>query len=165
MLDSTFGDGGKVTTNFGFSSGDNDAAYDLVIQANGKIVAAGRGAARFALARYNADGTPDATFSSDGKVLTSFTAQPEVAFGVAIQAGKIVAAGMAAGRFALARYNPGGTLDTTFSGDGKVMTNFTTRRDLAFDVALQANGKIVLAGYAGAGGSDSRFALARYRGG
>lgn len=163
-LDSTFGEGGKVTTNFAFSSGDNDAAYDLVIQANGKIVAAGRGAARFALARYNADGTPDVTFSSDGKVTTSFTAQPEVAFGVAIQAtGKIVAAGMAAGRFALARYNPGGTLDTTFGGDGKVRTNFTTGRDLAFDVALQANGKIILVGWAG--GSDPRFALARYRGG
>jgi uncharacterized delta-60 repeat protein len=165
-LDSTFGDGGKVTTNFGFSSGDNDAAYDLVIQANGKIVAAGRGAARFALARYNADGTPDATFSSDGKVMTSFTARPEVAFGVAIQAtGKIVAAGMAAGRFALARYKPDGTLDATFSGDGKVMTNFTAYRDQASEVALQANGKIVLAGWAGAGGSDPRFALARYRGG
>jgi uncharacterized delta-60 repeat protein len=165
-LDTTFGDGGKVTTNFGFSSGDNDAAYGLVIQADGKIVAAGRGDGRFALARYNADGTPDATFSSDGKLTTSFTARSEVAFGVAIQAtGKIVVAGRAAGRFALARYNPDGTLDTTFSGDGKVRTNFTTRSDQASDVALHANGKIVLAGGAGVGGSDSRFALARYRGG
>jgi uncharacterized delta-60 repeat protein len=165
-LDSTFGDGGKVTTNFGSSSGDGDAAYDLVIQADGKIVAAGRGDGRFALARYNADGTPDATFSSDGKLMTNFTTRPEIAFGVALQAtGKIVAAGRVAGRFALARYKPDGTLDATFSGDGKVTTNFTTRSDQASDVAVQANGKIVLAGWAGAGGSDPRFALARYRGG
>jgi uncharacterized delta-60 repeat protein len=163
-LDSTFGDGGKVTTNFLSSSGDGDAAYDLVIQPDGKIVAAGRGGNRFALARYNADGTPDATFSSDGKVMTNFTGRPEFARGVAIQAtGKIVAAGVAAGRFALARYNSDGTLDATFSGNGKVTTDFTPYRDGASDLALQAGGKIVLAGYAGK--SDPRFALARYRGG
>lgn len=165
MLDSTFGDGGKVTTGFG-ASWEGEAAYDVAIQADGKIVAAGRGGGRFALARYNADGTPDATFSSDGKVMTNFTGRTEFARGVAIQAtGKIVAAGVAAGRFALARYKPDGTLDATFSGDGKVRTNFTAYRDQASDVALQANGKIVLAGWAGVGGSDPRFALARYRGG
>jgi uncharacterized delta-60 repeat protein len=164
-LDSTFGDGGKVTTQFG-ASGATEAFYDLVIQADGKIVAAGRAGSSFALARYNADGTPDAAFSSDGKVMTDFTARPDYARGVAIQAtGKIVAVGRAADRFALARYKPDGTLDTSFSGDGKVRTNFTAYRDQASDVALQANGKIVLAGWAGAGGSDPRFALARYRGG
>jgi uncharacterized delta-60 repeat protein len=162
-LDSTFGDGGNVTTEFG-ASWESEGAYALAIQADGKIVAAGRGGRTFALARYNADGTPDATFSSDGKVTTNFTGRLDIAFGVAIQAtGKIVAAGVTTGRFALARYKPDGTLDATFSGDGKVTTNFTAYRDQASDVALQANGRIVLAGWAGV--SDQRFALARYRGG
>jgi uncharacterized delta-60 repeat protein len=162
-LDSTFGDGGKVTTEFG-ASWESEGAYALAIQADGKIVAAGRGGRTFALARYNADGTPDGTFSSDGKVMTNFTGRLDIALGLAIQAtGKIVAAGVTTGRFALARYKPDGTLDATFSGDGKVTTDFTPYKDRASDVALQANGRIVLAGYAG--GSDHRFALARYRGG
>jgi uncharacterized delta-60 repeat protein len=172
-LDSTFGEGGKVTTDF---TARHDFASDMVIDANGKIVAAGRAGAggprgTFALARYNADGTLDSMFSGNGKVTTNFTLRADGALGVAIQAtGKIVAAGWAAGaaggtgdRFALARYNTDGTLDSSFSGDGKVRTNFTIESDVAFDVAIQANGRIVAAGRAG--GKGGRFALARYRGG
>jgi serralysin len=99
-------------------------------------------------------------------VTSLFTAGSEYkAHSVAIQAdGKIVAAGESFpssapyANFALARYNPHGTLDTTFGGDGKVTTGFTARSDDSADsVALQANGKIVSAGF-----SRDRFALARY---
>ena len=87
----------------------------MAIQADGKIVAAGVAAdqardSKFALARYNSDGTLDATFGVDGKVETDFTPRDDGAAGVAIQAdGRIVAAGMAnSGRskmkVALARY-------------------------------------------------------------
>jgi uncharacterized delta-60 repeat protein len=166
-LDSTFGGDGMVTTSFGVAP---DGASDLVIQPDGRIVAAGFAGGhrrQFGLARYNTDGTLDSTFGGDGKVTTNFTAERDAAYGLALQAtGKIVAAGRAAGtggRFALARYHTDGTLDSTFGGDGKVTTNFTEHDDSAFDVAVQANGRIVAAGReAGKGG---RFALARYRAG
>jgi hypothetical protein len=64
-------------------------------------------------------------------------------------------------RFALARYNTDGTLDTTFSGDGKVTTNFTSGNDFAWGMAIQGgDDKIVAVGRSG--GSGGKFALARY---
>jgi uncharacterized delta-60 repeat protein len=163
-LDSTFGEDGKVTTDF---TDAHDGASDVLIQSDGRVVAAGFADGRFALARYNTDGTLDGSFSGDGKVRTNFTPLSDGALGVAIQAtGKIVAAGVArgeGGRFALARYNTDGTLDVSFSADGKVMTNFTAGNDYAQAVAIQANGRILAGGRdAGKGG---RFAFARYRGG
>jgi uncharacterized delta-60 repeat protein len=167
-LDTSFGGDGKVTTDL---TAGNDFFNTVVVQADGKILAAGLGTpsgsrARFALARYNEDGTLDTSFSTDGKVLTNFTRWQDSVQNLALQAdGKIVAAGIAGAggsnaRFALARYNPGGTLDTSFSGDGKLTTDFTSKYDAAYDVVLQADGKIVAAGEAP--GSGGRFALARY---
>jgi uncharacterized delta-60 repeat protein len=112
------------------------------------------------------DGTLDSTFSGDGKTTTSFTNGLDYADDVALEVGgKIVVAGSAdyfgASRFALARYHPDGTLDTSFSGDGRVTTNFTPGWDGAFDVEIQeADGNIVAAG--GAGNRGAKFALARY---
>ncbi len=164
-LDTTFSGDGKLTTNF--TTGD-DVAFGVAIQSDGKIVAAGRApgsGGRFALARYNTDGTRDATFSGDGKLTTNFTTGDDGATGVAIQSdGKIVAGGWAAGsggRFALVRYNTDGTRDATFSGDGKLTTNFTSRDDFANGLAIQSDGKIVLAGVANCC-SNAAFALVRY---
>jgi uncharacterized delta-60 repeat protein len=164
-LDTTFSANGKVTT--GFTVG-KDIAYGVAIQADGKMVAAGTAGGngnKFALARYNANGTLDTSFSGDGKVMTDFTPGLDGAAGVVIQAdGKIVAAGTAyadcgCNKFALARYNANGTLDTTFGGNGKVTTyfGFGAHGDA---VALQANGKLVVAG---SSSELARFALARYR--
>ena len=165
-LDVTFSGDGKMTTNF---SSAFDDALGVAVRANGKIVAAGHaGSDKFALARYNPNGTLDATFSGNGKVTTNFSPVSDLATAVAIQAnGKIVAAGTAgstefSGTFALARYNPNGTLDTTFSGNGKATTDFTPgEQDVAFGVAIQANGKIVAAGGGDVGGFS--FELARYK--
>lgn len=110
-----------------------------------------------------AAGALDPSFSGDGKVRTNFTAGDDFAGGVAVQAdGKIVAAGRAGGfdEFALARYNTDGTLDTSFGGNGKVRTNFTSGFDWANGLALQADGKIIAVGRAGGGGG--RFGLVRY---
>jgi uncharacterized delta-60 repeat protein len=164
-LDFTFDGDGKAITDF---LGDEDQANAVAIQADGKIVAAGFSSFSFddtfALARYNTDGSLDPTFDGDGRVTTQFGSGDE-AWGVAIQRdGKIVAAGLACrfcfagGDFGLARYNLDGSLDTTFSGDGKVTTDFGFANDQAFSVALQGDGKIVLAGVA-----DGDFALARYK--
>jgi uncharacterized delta-60 repeat protein len=157
-LDPTFGADGKVTTNF---TTGLDFASGVAIESDGKIVAAGSAndRATFALARYNLNGALDPTFGGDGKVTTNFTDDDDFASAMAIQAdGKIVAAGSADVRFGLARYDPDGTLDGTFGGDGRVQTNFSQGPAVAFGVALQTNGKIVAAG--GAGGRV--FALARY---
>ena len=120
----------------------------------------------FALARYNADGTLDTSFSGDGRQTTDFGGF-DPATGVALQGdGKIVAVGGAGGDefvaddFALARYNPDGSLDTSFSGDGKQTTDFGGS-DQANGVVLQGDGKIVAVGHSVAvAGAD--FALARY---
>ena len=164
-LDTTFDGDGLVTTHIVF----NDQAFAVAIQGDGRIVAAGHAASGstfdFGLARYNADGSLDTTFDADGKVTTDFAGSHDEALGVAIQGnGKIVAAGFAGifpGDFALARYNADGSLDTTFSGDGKVTTDFAGGDDRAHAVPIQRDGKIVAAGFATvAAGRD--FALARY---
>jgi uncharacterized delta-60 repeat protein len=169
-LDTSFDGDGKVTTDF--AGGVDQAFGGVAIQADGKIVAAGclacfSGTPDFALARYNTDGSLDTTFDGDGKVTTDFAAAPDIAYGVVIQAnGKIVVAGEAVVSgifdFALARYNTDGSLDTTFSGDGKVTTDFTGSEDRARAVVIQANGRIVAAGFARVSGTGADFALARY---
>src|SRR6266568_281258 len=170
-LDATFCTGGKVTTDF---AGDSDHARAVAIQTDGKIVAAGkatnsrRGGEDFALARYNPNGTLDTTFGTGGKVTTDFAGDADQAFALVLQTdGKIVAAGEATSSrrgedFALARYNPNGTLDTTFGVGGKVTTDFAGNTDRAFGVALQTDGRIVAAGEATAGYRGEDFALARY---
>jgi uncharacterized delta-60 repeat protein len=171
-LDTSFGGDGKVTT--GFTSAA-DSAQKVVIQGDSKLVAAGIAGSlgsnpKFAVARYNTDGTLDTAFGGDGKVTTDFTSRFDGAFGAGLQAdGKIVAAGESglggAGsnpKVALARYNIDGTLDTAFSGDGKVTTDFTSREDFSRGVAIQTDGNIVLAGGSGLGGTNAKFALARY---
>ncbi len=175
-LDSGFGSGGKVRTDFGGS----DFGTAVAVQADGKIVVAGGGfltgvstSTDFALARYNPDGSLDSTFGGSGKVVTDIH-RGDVALGLAIQGdGKIVAVGTtntaATGidyDFALVRYNPNGSLDSSFGGVGWVITPFTTfasSRDIADSVVVQPDGKIVAAGVANASTpSVQDFALARY---
>jgi uncharacterized delta-60 repeat protein len=168
-LDPSFDGDGKVVTNFG---SDLDSVLGVAIQADGKIVAAGFtdagvNPANFALARYNPDGSLDPTFAGDGTLVTDF-GDFDFANEVAIQAdGKIVAAGVSSltdDNFALARYNPDGSLDPSFDGDGRVVTDFGgfIGDDRAEAVAIQADGKIVAAGQASAGTNPLNFALARY---
>ena len=169
-LDSTFGDGGLVITDFP----GIDFAFAGALQPDGKIVAAGasvddKDVIRFALARYNTDGSLDAGFGDDGKVLTLFKGLIDTVFAVALQQnGKIVAAGRASGSpptstdFALARYNTDGSLDAGFGDGGKVLTDFFGSVDVANAVAIQPNGKIVAAGFTFRGQIAAEFALARY---
>lgn len=163
-LDTSFSVDGKVITDL---TGKWDLAWAVALQTDGKIIAAGASSGsggRFSLIRYATDGSLDATFSDDGKVLTNFTSGDDWAYDVAIQAdGKIVAAGVVAGqggRFGLARYESNGALDTSFGGDGRVVTNFTSGWDAATGVGVQADGKIVAAG--SASGAGGRYGTARY---
>lgn len=166
-LDPTFDTDGKVTTDFAAGA---DLAYAVARQADGKIIAAGTaffGTYDFGLVRYNTNGSLDTTFDADGKVTTNFGTGADAANAVAVQPdGKIVAAGLVGlgnnvYNFALARYNTDGTLDTTFDTDGKVTTAIGSIDDRIYAIALQPNGKIVVAGFAYTGSSYD-FALARY---
>lgn len=160
-LDASFDGDGKLTTPIG--SGD-DHARALVIQADGKIVVAGSSSGNFALVRYNSDGTLDTSFGNSGKVTTDFGSPGEGANAITIQGDdKIVVAGAFNydDDFALARYNPGGTLDTTFDTDGRVITDFGSSQEGANALAVQGDGKILVAGYA-LGPTSEDFALARY---
>ena len=172
-LDPTFGvnGNGKVTTPIGANSGVTSVA----IQSDGMIVVAGNGRIAnntgFALARYQTNGTLDTTFGSsgNGKVHTLIGQYAE-ASSVAIQSdGMIVAAGYSSGvsssRFALARYQTNGTLDTGFGviGNGTIRTPFGSPSTAgATSVAIQpSGGEVVAVGYSSSGNS-TRFALARY---
>ena len=160
-LDGSFGRGGKVLTNFGSSGG----AAAVVIQPDGKIVAAGsslRSADRreFALARYRRDGSLDASFGSGGKVLTTFRRYSR-AVGIVLQRdGKLVAVGSsgnnpyADGQLAVARYTPSGRLDARFGSGGKVLMGCGSGC-YASAVAIEPDGKIVVA-------DVNSFGLARF---
>ncbi len=179
-LDLTFGNGGKVSTDVG---GFHDEVQALARQLDGKLVAAGfaqrpcnAGCDDFALARYDTDGTLDASFGTNGKVTRDFGGLTDRASAVAVQAdGKIVVAGFTtpAGScgsgcedFALARYDVDGTLDPSFGTGGTVTTDFEGLGDQGRALVLQPDGKVVVAGFTtpagGCGGGCEDFALARY---
>ena len=168
-LDTTFNSDGIATIDFAIS---NDAAYSVAIQSDGKIIAAGYadlgGQVVFALLRLNSNGSLDTTFDTDGKITTAFGSFYDGAYSVVIQSdGKIIASGNSnngsQALFATARYNTNGTLDTTFDTDGKITTAFGSFDDGANAIAIQNDGKIVVAGYSDSG-SGYVFALARYIG-
>jgi len=173
-LDLSFGEGGKVTTDF---FGGFDQANDVALLPSGKIVVVGeaRGALGtnkidFAVARYTRHGRLDRSFGDGGKVTTAFSAGDDAARAVVLRpGGKILVVGEANGNgpstdFALVRYTHDGELDPTFGGDGKVTTVFPSGIARAHDVVVQPSGKVVVAGMTFHPGTSQDFALARYKG-
>jgi uncharacterized delta-60 repeat protein len=174
ILDPTFDGDGIVSTNFGpyAVAGIND----LAIQPDGKLVVAGYAEIGdvynfdFALARYNLDGSLDVSFGDGGTVRTDISIH-DSAFAVALQPdGKILAAGRANDDYlefdvmVIARYNPDGSLDPDF-GDGGLVLSDIGSVNSAKDIALQKDGKILVAGntYIEDVEQDPRvFTLARY---
>ncbi|MBD2022534.1 DUF4347 domain-containing protein [Leptolyngbya sp. FACHB-36] len=173
-LDPTFGNGGKVTSDFsGFNF--DDSGESVAVQSDGKIVVAGYAESGtntsndFALVRYNANGTIDTSFGNSGKVTTDFGFSDDKGYDIAIQSdGKIVVAGtrISGARsdadFAVARFNANGTIDTSFGNSGKVTVDFSGNEDSSNALAIQSDGKIVVAGYATSSGTGSDFALVRF---
>lgn len=170
-VDPSFGTSGRVTTGF---SAPNEFAYAraVALQADSKIVAGGiannnSGVPEFALVRYLPNGALDSSFGSSGKVRTSISAFDDQLNALAIQPdGRIIAVGTASVDFAVVRYNADGTLDNSFGSAGKVLTDFFGNDDGAEAVALQSDGKILVAGWVTtlnmAGGIQTRFGIARY---
>src|ERR1700694_827347 len=163
-LDSSFGTGGRKTTDF---SGGDDLASAAAFQGE-KLVVVGytspaSGVYNFALARYRENGTLDPSFGNDGKVVTSFSGY-DFADAVVLKGDKIIVAGESragggGNNFIVARYNRNGSLDTSFGTGGFVTTDFNGGFDSANSVALMGD-KIVAAGYVQ--GTDSDFGMARY---
>jgi uncharacterized delta-60 repeat protein len=111
-------------------------------------------------------GTLDVSFGVGGGLRTNFGGTYDWAYATAIQPdGRILAAGVSEAPgtydFALARYTSTQDLDPTFGHGGIVLTDFGHSYDWAYALALQPDGKIVVAGVSDASGSKD-FALARY---
>ena len=170
-LDPTFGANGGVSTDF---DGNNDDAFSILVQPDGKLVAVGSALNladfyNFAAARYNTNGTLDSSFDGDGKVRLDFGHQDfDRAHSAALQPdGKIVAAGFTiydgglTQPFALARWNTNGSLDRSFDGDGMAEIDFGSFLQAAWEVLVQPDGKIITAGYPNSESSDSDFLIAR----
>jgi uncharacterized delta-60 repeat protein len=178
-LDTTFGAGGKVITDVGAF----DVARSVVIQPDGKILVAGYTAdnsnsnnaysSDFVITRYTSNGNLDTSFGTGGKVVSSFgnsSDSRDFVRSMALQAdGKIVVAGSVYQRgyynygysydAAIARYNSDGSLDTSFGTGGKAI--YDANQDEWNSLAIQADGKIVVAGYFSYGAGDD-FVVARY---
>jgi uncharacterized delta-60 repeat protein len=151
--DNAFGNHGIITTSFDFSS----SISSLALQADDKIVATGsvytNDGGDFALARYNADGSPDLSFNSAGKTISNFGFLDVPSSVVVNSNGKIYVGGSSADisgflHFRIARYDEGGSLDPSFNGGtGSIFPGFGDSYDNLTSIRLDSDGKIVAAGY------------------
>lgn len=167
-LDPSFGQNGKLTTDFGF----REAAGGVAVRTDGRIVAAGvswnpAGGAAIALARYQKNGRLDHSFGQGGRVRSDLGDQTDDPFlpAMVMQGdGKIVVVGARLANqnfdFLVARYQPNGRLDRSFNHDGWDAIDFGGT-DRAASVAMGPNGRIVPAG-ATADAAGSRAIVARY---
>lgn len=181
-LDSSFSDDGILVQPV------NMSISEISIQDDGKIVIAGDAlvdsTSRFIkIARFNSNGTLDVTFSDDGVVETHVGDRSSVSAIAVTSDGKILVTGetltnlgTTAFDFVVVRYNSNGSLDSTFSGDGIVTTDFggaSATDDRAYGISVQNNGDVVVVGDSSAGGGfyysstfntsvNSDFAIARY---
>ncbi len=154
-LDTTFGTGGIATVDF---RAIGDFANVVLLQPDGKIVAAGSAEtseadSNIALARFNANGTLDTTFGTDGRATLDLGGGHELAAGaVLVQGGQIVVAGTSDtnGNYdvVFARFNANGTLDTTFGTNGSVLVDTNGEHNEAFWLTQQADGKLIACGLA-----------------
>ncbi len=155
ILDTTFGTGGRVTTDI---AGFSDQISGLAVQSDGKIIAAGQSynisgdVMDIALVRYNTNGSVDTTFGTSGKVISNFASTDWISDVVLQTDGKMVVAGSindgTGSRFLVARYGTNGAIDTTFGTAGKVVTTVGGGNCAASHVMLQPDGKIVVVGTA-----------------
>jgi len=166
-LDNTFNALGFVSANISF----DDEAFAVARQNDGKIVIVGTTYVgicdEFVVIRLSSDGMIDGSFGPGGYVTTNMGGEVSVAASMAIQPdGKIIAAGYTMTSwicdFAMARYNPDGTLDNSFSSDGMLTTDLGSVNDHITSIILQPDGKIVAAGGCDDGSSHPDFALVRY---
>jgi uncharacterized delta-60 repeat protein len=173
--DTSFGAGGRVTTDF---ESFDARPVAIVIQPNGRILVGGSGYVVFSIdkhlefifSRYEPDGSLDKSFGEEGVAYSLFSVRTDGMTGMALQPdGKIVATGSTIGfpqtyDWLVARFNGDGSVDASFGNDGKVITDMG-RLDTSRAVAVWPNGRIVVAGTTedfGFEGTHVDIAIARY---
>jgi uncharacterized delta-60 repeat protein len=168
-LDSSFGQSGKVITNFGYES---SSLVSIKVLQSGKILTLARAMnannslTDIVLAQYNSNGILDASFGNNGIAKTDFNAN-ETGQSLDIQAdSKIIVGGFIEFSskepdFTLLRYNADGSPDLSFGDRGKVITDFGFR-DFCQSLSVQSNGKIILIGQSYYNDGSSNLSLARY---
>jgi uncharacterized delta-60 repeat protein len=156
QLDTSFGDSGFIIVEIGSVASSNA----IVLQSDGKIIAGGfsvlNGLQSFVLVRVNTDGSLDGSFGDGGIVATPTGLGDAVRSMVIDSNGKITVGGSSGTNFGLVRYNPDGSVDTSFGSNGIVVKSIGSYSQIN-GLALQQDGLIVAAGY-----SDSDFAVARF---
>ncbi len=168
-LDASFGGNGQLPPVF--VPNVSNVSASLALLPSGKFLLAGTcfdlGNDDFCVFRFNADGSIDATFGpgvTEGSVITPIgSADDRVQAMLTQPDGKIVVAGTCNNGvdsdFCAARYLANGTLDASFGSGGKVITAFSNRDDVVNAMALQADGKLLLAGSCNNGTTDDVCAL------
>jgi uncharacterized delta-60 repeat protein len=172
-LDATFGNKGEVTTSFSVNTNsvNTNGKGSVVVQPDGKIVVAeGTNGGGLALARYNSNGTLDTTFGSGGKLLTPLAQQSDADALLLQPDGKLIVSGdtdpdypyWKNSYWVLARYNPDGSLDSTFGTGGIVSGPFEGGGASGSGAALYPSGtanagKIIVVGDVSGGGGMARY--------
>ncbi|MCB0402529.1 MAG: T9SS type A sorting domain-containing protein [Flavobacteriales bacterium] len=169
--DATFGSSGITITDI---NGNDDAARNMLLQPDGKIIVGGYtdiGTDEdFLLVRYLADGSLDNSFGTSGKVITHISDGNDVIRGLALQSdGKIMAVGYAGVTnefLSIVRYNSNGSLDNSFAANGMdsllIYDNPGSDRTVPNDVKIQADGKILVAGFTKNSAGDLNCMVVRY---
>ena len=162
QFDPTFGSGGVVTTHIG----DSDWPISSLLLSDQKILVLSENFSlptRYHLLRYNADGTPDNTYGTGGRLdLVGLLGSGSYGFTGAVQQsdGKIVIVGGESEMGLVVRLNENGTLDTSFNGTGMRRSDVTAGGEFVASAAVQPDGKILIAGTSGT--PESRLFLIRY---
>ena len=173
ILDSTFGTGGTTYIPNAIAAAGDDFMFTLNKQTDGNIIAAGQSNFHISLARFLPSGTLDTSFGGNG---TGYTFIPvfiagganDQCFACGIQSnGNIIVAGQSNNKMAIACFTPTGTLNTFFGGNGTGYTFITPtiaggNNDLCYELTIQPDDKIVLAGFSQDINNRNHFALARY---
>ena len=166
--DSTFGVNGLATV--GANPTDDDAAFSMALQLDGKIVTAGYTYTQFTYAdnlivRFDSTGNPDPSFNANGYLVSNSTGNDNISYGALVQPdGKIIITGRAwqlNSDFHLARFIGNGAIDLAFGTAGHVYTNIALEDDFILAGRMQPDGKIVVTGYYTDSGIEN-FVVARY---
>lgn len=165
LLDSSFGEGGILTTSI--SNTNTDQSNAMVTQADGKILLAGNSIGNITTVRYNIDGTLDNTFGNEGIVITSNNTEYEHATSIALQEdGRY----FVSGGFStddgwdalLIKYNSDGSIDNSFGTMGSIIiSDIIPGNDNNFvsEIAIQSNGKVLVTGRSSDGFNSEMFLL------
>jgi uncharacterized delta-60 repeat protein len=170
-LDPDFGTGGHVITAIGVDPVlISDVAMAVALQPDGKIVVVGSSfengsGDRFMVARYDSTGELDPSFGTNGIQINTLLNGGRLVSVAIRDDGYIVAGGLvneapSNEMFLVARYEPDGTPDATFDGDGFATIDITADDDAGNDIVLEPGGDILITGYCG-GGNDMGMALVR----